>query len=501
MKIKSVMTKAIIGCLLILSGVYSSTMNYASATSVVTITFPAGNTTTDVTYRTGIGSSNNDTTAYIVGANGGQAYVWKKNGASGLNTIAGNVTLTGSGSARAIEYNEDIIAVYVATNDKFWKLTTNLGIGGSFASGTADAVRQMIYDDTHNILYFCTTAIIGTLNQVTLSPTTVYTDSPAGGMLDCALDEANNFMYVSGSAVGASFDIIKVDLDTFTVVAGFTNTPSSILFGVCYDSLENKVWASASSDAFVRKLDSDLNSETTITVGTTPRFCSISDDSGARRLYQTNEGGDTVSIVDIDANVVLSTQTVCNLGVTSTQKLDTKRLFNTTNTYITCPANSNSVIIDDSVSETLPPEETGGSTNGRCNVGTVLDCIGDRSISTAITGGQDIGVVSGNLFCGLGLNATCSGTTKDNGTGLLLMLITGTFFAGAVISTIAIANTRFGAGISYTEIPKEFWLFLVVGVVGFAFYMQWIPDLIFYGLMVGLAGLFSFGLYKHIRGG
>lgn len=148
-----------------------------------------------------------------------------------------------------------------------------------------------------------------------------------------------------------------------------------------------------------------------------------------------------------------------------------------------------------------PPAGNGNSVNGRCGVGTVLDCIGDRSVSTAITGGQDIAQVSGNLFCGLGLNATCSGDAKDNGTGLLLMLITGTFFAGAVLSTIAIANTKFGAGISYTEIPKEFWLFLVVGVVAFAFYQQWITDLIFYGLMVGLAGLFSFGLYKHLRGG
>lgn len=80
------------------------------------------------------------------------------------------------------------------------------------------------------------------------------------------------------------------------------------------------------------------------------------------------------------------------------------------------------------------------------------------------------------------------------------MLITGTFFACAVLSTIAIANTRFGAGISYTEIPKEFWLFLVVGAVAFSWYMQWIPDVVFYGMIVGLAGLFAFGLYKHIRG-
>lgn len=143
----------------------------------------------------------------------------------------------------------------------------------------------------------------------------------------------------------------------------------------------------------------------------------------------------------------------------------------------------------------------GNAENGRCGVGTALDCVGDRSLINKITGGTDVAVVGGDLFCGVGLNATCSGDIKTNGTGLLLMLMTGSFFAGLVFLTIGAANTKFGAGIAYTEIPKEFWLFLVVGVVSFAFYMQWIPDIVFYGMMVGLAGLFSFGLYKHIRGG
>jgi hypothetical protein len=146
------------------------------------------------------------------------------------------------------------------------------------------------------------------------------------------------------------------------------------------------------------------------------------------------------------------------------------------------------------------PDTGGNAVDGRCGVGTVLDCIGDRSVGLAITGGQDITTVSGNLFCGIGFNTTCSGDIKENGTGILLMLITGVFFSGIVIASIATANTRFGAGISYTEIPKELWLFLVVSVVALAFYFQWIPDILFYGMVVGLAGLFAFGLYRHVRG-
>jgi hypothetical protein len=144
----------------------------------------------------------------------------------------------------------------------------------------------------------------------------------------------------------------------------------------------------------------------------------------------------------------------------------------------------------------------GNQENGRCGVGTALDCVGDRSLINQVTGGTSWGTLGNALFGGIGLvNTTASNDIKDNGTGLLLMLMLGAFFSSITIATIGVANSKFGAGISYTEIPKEYWLFLVIGVVAVAFYLQWIPDIVFYTLVLGMAGLFSFGLYKHIRGG
>lgn len=144
----------------------------------------------------------------------------------------------------------------------------------------------------------------------------------------------------------------------------------------------------------------------------------------------------------------------------------------------------------------------GNQVDGRCGVGTALDCVGDRSLINQVTGGTSWGTLGNSLFGGIGLvNTTASNDIRENGTGLLLMLMLGAFFSSITIGSISVANNKFGAGISYTEIPKEFWLFLVVGVVSVSYYLQWIPDIVFYSMIVGLAGLFSFGLYKHIRGG
>lgn len=491
----------ILAMMLLTLGYYSSTTQYANAVSINTVTFPAGAATFDVAYRSGLGSSNTDTTAYIIGTHGGVVKVWKKN--SPADTIGNNVTLTGSASVRAIEFNPDIIAVYAVTNDKFWKLTTAPAISISLASGVANTVDDLIYDDSTNTMYYCHSDGYGTLNQVTLTPTNRYSDPQTNSVLSCALDETNQMMYLVGDDIGASLtcEAIKVRLTDHTQQNCVNTDPAdTILEDVCYDSTHNEIWASSSANSRVINYNSLLTQITFVTTAATPRLCTIINDNGANRVYFNIQSNDNIVIIDTEADVSLSTHLVCP-DITGSTKLDAKRLVNTTNVYATCAGASNSVLIDDTVSEDIPPEEPEGSTNGRCNTGTVLDCIGDRSTSTAITGGQDITVVSGNLLCGLGFNATCSGNADENGTGIILMLLLGTFLSSAIFATIAVANTKFGAGISYTEIPKELWLFLVVGVVAFAWYQQWIPDILFYGMIVGIAGLFSFGLYKHIRGG
>lgn len=484
---------AVFGIALLLSQQY---VNLAYAVSTVSVVFPSGTTTNDVAYIHIAEGAGTNAFATIVGANGGQAYAWTKNTS---DNISNNVTLTGSTSAFAVEYHPVLGQSFVSTNDKYYKLSQALAIAGQFATGQASTTRDLIYEPTTQTMYFCFTDGYGTINTNTLVPTVLYTDAGLNAVQGCALDYSAGAMYLTGSSVGGSFDIIRVSLATHTI----TNSHSIANFygGVCVDTENNLIWAVESSMARVAKYNGTLTLITTVTVGTTPRNCSISDDTGARRLYVANEGTDTISIIDIDANAVINTQSVCD--TTITRLLDTARFFNTTRTFVTCNSNTNTVVVDDTVSPSPDeePEPNGNAVNGRCGNGTVLDCIGDRSVGLAITGGSDITTVSGDLFCGIGFNVTCTGDAKDNGTGLLLMLITGTFFSGIIIASVATANTRFGAGISYTEIPKELWLFLVVGVVAFSWYMQWIPDIVFYGMIVGLAGLFAFGLYKHVRGG
>lgn len=154
----------------------------------------------------------------------------------------------------------------------------------------------------------------------------------------------------------------------------------------------------------------------------------------------------------------------------------------------------------------LEEEEENNQVDGRCGNGTALDCVGDRGTIDNIfygTGGTGVPItnVTNNLLDGLGITNSTNDDIQTNGTGLVLMLVTGVFFTSMIVATIAIANNKFNAGIQYTEVlTKEVWLFLVVGVVALSWFLGWIPEIVFYGMVVGLAGLFAFGLYRHFKG-
>jgi len=419
----------IIFSLLLVFGFYTSTILYADAVSVISVTFTAGTTTQDVTYSSAEGSDTN--TAYVIGVNGGQAYAWKT--AVDSQTILFNVTLTGSTGARAIEWNPENLFVYAVTNDKIYKLSQSLGIAGSLATGTADVIQKLYYDDTNDIMYFCTNDVFGTVNVSTLALTTLYTDSGANGILDCAFDISNNIVVFGCTACNSpsNYDVMTVSLSTFTVISGTTVTPTSTVYGVCVDDVNHYYWALQNSDALVRKFDSSLNSLATVTVGTTPRNCSITTDDTARRLYVANEGTNTISIVDIDANTVLSSPSVCD--TVADRRIDTHRTSNQTYTFVTCNSNVNSVVIDDTVSEFVPtfdPDDPSCDNPANANL---LRC--------RLAGGQDItgiGGVVGDGFLDLGCNvifADCSDDTNPatNGIGLLafiasIFVIVGMFY-------------------------------------------------------------------------
>jgi hypothetical protein len=148
------------------------------------------------------------------------------------------------------------------------------------------------------------------------------------------------------------------------------------------------------------------------------------------------------------------------------------------------------------------PSSGNGITNGVCT-GLLKDCIGQAGggLSGFVPNGYNFTTAGTQIGQGLGIVDPNNDDPENNGVGLFYMLATGTLFAGITFTTIATVNRRFGANISYSEVPKEYWLFLVIGVISIAYYLHWIPNYVFFGLLVGLAGLFAFGLYRHFAKG
>lgn len=445
-----------ISILILVFGFYSSTTQYADAISVVTVVFPSTTTTFDASYEGGIFSNNNDTTAYVIGNHGGTVKVWKKSG-SGLteNTIIANVTLTGSVSPRGIEVNPDTNAIFAVTNDKFYRLSSALAISGQFASGTANIVRNIIYDNTQNNMYFCTNDGYGKLNTVNLNPTTLYTDPQTNGVLDCAVDEAGQFIYLSGQDIGASFtcETIKLTLSTNTEVDCVNSgAPDPVHFAVCYDSVQNQIWVSSSSSSRVLNYDSNLNLNATVATSAIPRQCSISSDIGAMRVYFGIESNDTVTIIDTEAKAIISSPVVCNLGVT-TPRMDTKRLFNTTDTYVTCPEATNSVIIDDSVSESIPPNEVDGIDCDDPQFEDLLMCFETQPLA----GTSDLIQESTfDLLVQIGLISGDNTDCKTNGVGYILV----------VVGLAIMVGLMWVASRGNMDIPNFVWMLGMISIIG-----------------------------------
>jgi hypothetical protein len=469
-KNKRLISYSLIGSLLLIFGFYSNTIMYADAVSVSSVTFPAGTTTTDIAYSSATGSDTH--TAYVIGQNAGQAYAWKTS-ASPLTTytILFNVTLTGSGSARAIAWNDDTLFIYAVTNDKVYKLSQSLGIAGSLATGTANIIQELYYDSTNEVLYYCTNDGYGSINVSTLVTTNLYSDPQTNSVLGCDFDIPNNVAVLAGTDIGATFncELVTVSLTSHTQANCVNAGGSNIFYSVCVDDVNSKYWALGSSDANVKKYSSVLSLEATVTVGTTPRNCSINTDETGRRLYVANEGTDTISIVDIDANVVLTSPAVCD--TVADRKIATHRTSNTTHTFVTCNSNVNSVVIDDTVSDFVPTPDSQTTFCEQPENFFILSCVLARGDTTPLVGAsQLVNESSTTLICQIGL-IPCTDFVPDNpdiktnGVGYILTAVA----LGILIGVFWVAS-RGDLG----SIPTFLWFIATLAIIGVVTAFGWI---------------------------
>lgn len=152
--------------------------------------------------------------------------------------------------------------------------------------------------------------------------------------------------------------------------------------------------------------------------------------------------------------------------------------------------------------------QTGGTclnvdTNGDGKSGTVLDCVGEStSPFDGITGGQNATDITATLTDGIGLT-NCGTENPDHetcGSGLflfLILLLLSEFLALAgYLGFTRITNAE-------ARIMDIGLLVLIIGFVdlAIAFYLNWIPDIVFYSIVVLIAGFLAFGLFNRLRGG
>lgn len=158
------------------------------------------------------------------------------------------------------------------------------------------------------------------------------------------------------------------------------------------------------------------------------------------------------------------------------------------------------------ISDLIGVSGTGGQTTTICYVvqGTgqtfcktyTLDENGNVILDSVIGGvnPRNITTTSGELFCSLGITDCSNPDIKTNGTGMFMLLIL------VLVSYALIVYIHHVAKQSVTGINPM--LVLLIGIIdiSIAFFLGWIPDYVFYSVVVVLIGLGGFGLYKMIRG-
>lgn len=152
--------------------------------------------------------------------------------------------------------------------------------------------------------------------------------------------------------------------------------------------------------------------------------------------------------------------------------------------------------------DSQPCGTTGCNVNGVCIYGTALQCSGSGANAwSGFTSGQNATDMMASITDGLGF--TNCGENPDHetcGSGLFLFIIILLLVEFGVLAGYLGLTTKLHADKQVVDVAL---ILLIAGfaVVALGFYLNWIPDLVFYSIIVIIAGFLVFGLIQRIKGG
>lgn len=451
----------------------------------------------------------------MVGITGGvyHVYVVAGNGLTALQDIATTLTTIGgadnivcnvaycyflgqsnggSNTPTAIRINMQTYATttYAETDYNGCTITT-FGLSGNNLYATMADLGGCGYTGIYQLSTTFDTKSVGVIQWIDYDTTTVFGDTSTNSA--CVV--SGNYLVIRSSANLVQKYVLSTK--TLTSSSALGSAPSDISCDSTHVYLTRQ-----SANVVNRVRISNLAIEADSATITAPTQLMVRGDS----VYVARSAAATITVLDKTAlgnSFVFFTAGHNDVGFF---------LGNATRFNIVAPTANDNIVyqVDGIFAEELEEqeEEENNQTDGVCGVGTALECVGDRGTIGNIfygTGGtsQPITNVTNNLLNGLGITNTTNTDIQTNGTGLFLMLLTGVFFFIASVASVAVANAKFNANIQYSDSAMNaYWLlFLVIAVVAISYYLAWIPDIIFYGLIVGLAGLFAFGAYRHFKSG
>lgn len=521
-KIKLLSYSAIISAL-ILFGFYSNTMNYANALDVFVLTFssPPHYGIMDVSYR-----PQNDKWFFASPYNNTILQVDDSNvfDTSFLTNIGGGDCSGPKQVLATISY--PYLAVICEGGVQYHSATspyTVLNASSQFQGGNYDRIAEWL---DANRVYMATegnaVVVWNDLDCVgvecsasqaygTISFTTTCNND---NIMDLTIDDTDNIMWFTcdNEVVGYDLTSATVVIETAIGVGGGANLLSGIAYNPFVDRLVVVGLSGTANDIYV------LNGATGALLSTVilnVNCVDVAPNTQTDIVYILCNGNETLLTFDIGDLAVESTSVISAVDGVGGGAADTLPSLEFSSAEQTGYVVHNE---DDTTSGGTTQnfatgfidiiagggEGGGGSAvNGQCPVGsTALECVGSGTSPFAgITGGRNVTDITRSLTDGVGFtNCGEDGDVETCGSGLFtfLFLLLMTEFL-SLAGYLAFAK-KMNAEIQIVDIGL---MVLLIGFVDLAigFYLNWIPDIVFYSIIVIVAGFLTFGMFTRLRGG